>query len=98
MIDNNEYVCDVCGKRYSNLDEYAACVARCAAKEKNKRYKEERERKEREKSTRLAELREVEQHYVDLRERYIKDYGAYSNNRTFNLSNSLTDILDVFLY
>lgn len=94
---NKEYVCDVCGKHYSNLDEYAACVARCATKERDKRVKEERERKEREKEVRLAEVREAEQHYVSLRERYIKDYGTYSNNRSFNLSNGLSDIFDMFL-
>ncbi len=39
---NNKYKCSICGKEYSNVDDYLKCVTKCAADLKKNQQEKER--------------------------------------------------------
>ena len=68
--EKTTYVCGVCGKGYSTIEERNKCEAKCLHDryEAEKKFKEEKLRKEQE----------------NLRKEYVKDYGKYNVVRTFS--------------
>ena len=68
--------------------ELAAMAYETAWRAEEKKKKEEAEKKKAElaavKEKRYKEIQEVEQKLVELKNAYIKDYGSYSNTKTYD--------------
>lgn len=84
-----EYTCPFCGTKYSNLNDYAACVTKCNAKDIEARKKAEearrraeqeaeRTRKETAHMDRMAKIKQLES---DLAKLYEEEYREYPQSR-----------------
>ena len=82
--DKSVYRCAICGKSYDTIEERNKCEAKCLAD----RAAAERKRKEEElrktKETRKKEVDMAWDHYNELRNEYLKDYGSYSIVRDYS--------------
>lgn len=82
--DKSVYRCAICGKSYDTIEERSACETKCLSD----RAEAERKRKEEElrktKENRKKEVDMAWDHYNELRNEYLKDYGSYSIVRDYS--------------
>lgn len=93
------YICNFCNKTYDNIDDYMKCVQKCGTEQKQRIEAEKKERLNKERDVRLAAVKEAEENYKNLRSKFIKDYGVYSNDKictNIGNRNILDLLLDVF--
>lgn len=75
-LNNNLYVCGVCGKAFETLEERNKCEAKCLTERKKAEEALAKKKLEDEKNTRKEE---IDTKYNELRKlinRYCKDYGS----------------------
>ena len=75
-LNNNLYVCGLCGKSFKSLEERNKCEARCLAERKKAEEALAKKKLEDEKKTRKEE---IDTKYNELRKLincYCKDYGS----------------------
>lgn len=99
-----EYTCPFCGTKYSNLNDYAACVAKCNAKdiEARKKAEEARRRAEQEaehtrKETAHKERAEkINKLQAELSKLYEEEYREYPQSRVDALVSNTNFLSELF--
>lgn len=99
------YKCSYCGKEYFSAVERAECELECHKREEKKKTEEKKALLENEKKKRKGEVKSAFQEYVrsrdkylELRNKYIKDYGSYEDCYDIMYSNnsrSWEDLVDI---
>jgi transcription elongation factor Elf1 len=78
------YVCGICGKPYSTIEERMACEKKCYDERKAAIEALKKQRLEEERETRKAEIETKTEELNELIRKFIKDYGS------LNLENYIT--------
>ncbi len=90
MVDvNKKYECAVCGMRHPDVISRAKCELACTEKKAEEERKAAELKKEAEYADRKAEVDEAFNKAYELKDKFVKDYGRYTYNRTTNDSSSL---------
>lgn len=64
---SNNYICNVCGSEYDNLDGYLACVTKCVETKKN-------DEKVKKVNAYLNEIKKTENHLSEVKDNFKKEY------------------------
>lgn len=75
-----QYVCAICGKPYSTVQERAKCEMTCVKRIEAEEKKAAEAKKKAEQDVRSAEVTKAIENAYTLLTKYIKDYGPYQYN------------------
>ena len=90
------YCCPVCGKVFTDLDEYIAHLNECNMKRKAAEEKVKKERLRAEKEARLEEVNKAYKEYKNLATKFAEDYGYYASSS--DVSDPFSSILQRILW
>lgn len=74
---NKEYKCAMCGTWHTDIVSRAKCEIACTEKKVEEERKAAEAKKEAEYSTRKEEVDAAYEKYIELRNKFAKDYGSY---------------------
>ena len=86
---NREYICAVCGTWHKDVVSRAKCEIACSEKKAEEERKEAELKKAAEYEARKIEVDTAFNKAYELKDKFVKDYGRYTYNKT---TNSFDDI------
>jgi uncharacterized protein with HEPN domain len=89
MMDNKTcskttYKCAICGEAYETVSKRMNCEQECLKKQAEEEKKAEELKKEIEYAARKAEVDMAYEKYIELRNKFAKDYGSYEYRTVSN--------------